>query len=86
MYVCTYVCAYIYIYIYIYIYNAHIRAYTHTYIHIPAARKDMGMSEIMIKDYLAKKDGRASQARDKHVRPVRLLRVWVSKGLTQADS
>ena len=65
---------YLYMYIYIYIY-----IYTHTHIHplvalssLPMLVPKMGLLDLL--------------SRSRIVRPVRLLRVWISEGLTQADS
>ena len=65
-----YVCMYVYIYIYIYIY-----IYTHVFIKSCTVDEVGGGREQHDDTWL-----------DARLRPVRLLRDWISKGLTQANS
>ena len=86
-----------YVYIYIYIYTVYVHVYTHVCIHMYTY---IYIYIYTLYDYVcmyiisgAVRTSRlgvlsrsACAAARREVRPVRLLRVWVSKGLTQADS
>ena len=73
MYTCI-MCIYRYIYIYIYICNNNMILYHDIHIYrSPARQAGLGPGAGGLPSIII-------------LRPVRLLRVWVSKGLTQADS
>ena len=76
-----YTAQYIYIYIYIYI---HIHIYTY-HIHIlPGEERPKGVGWAARRAEACR--GNSPSSCRSLLRPVRLLRVWISEGLTQADS
>ena len=84
MYVYIYIYIYICIYVYIYIYT-HMCVYSmsNSVQHMrEKSMKDFGGTE----GYVVGCRGMQDLVRGAGVRPVRLLRVWISEGLTQADS
>ena len=70
-----YVCVHIYIYMYVYVHVC-VYIYIYIYIYIVAIRS--------LPDVVGR--GLSASCFHKHLCPVPLLRVWVSKGLTRADS
>ena len=73
-------CVYIYIYTYICVVYIHAHVYiSYIHIHLYEDMAECTFTPFMHRDAHEREEFEA-------VRPVRLLRVWISEGLTQADS